>query len=97
MFYYISQFFCFLLIILVAEIAAGAWAYAKSDSLKKLVHESVTTTVRQEYGLIESRTVTFDAIQSGVCHIHSMYVILYSYTCVNIFFSKSHYKIILFL
>lgn len=62
------SFFCFLLIILVAEIAAGAWAYSNSDRLKELVSQSVTATVQADYGTAgaDSRTATFDAIQSGL-------------------------------
>lgn len=60
------QFFCMLLLILVAEISAGAWAYTNSEQLKVLVRESVKTTVEDEYSVIESRTQTFDAIQQGV-------------------------------
>jgi hypothetical protein len=50
----------------VAEISAGAWAYSKSDQLEELVRDTVTTTVRQEYGVVQSRTDTFDQIQKGV-------------------------------
>lgn len=60
------QFFCLLLIILVAEVSAGAWAYTNSSQLKELVRESVKTTVQDEYGVVDSRTLTFDAIQQGV-------------------------------
>ena len=57
-----------LLIILVAEISGGAWAYSKSDQLEELVRDTVTSTVRHEYGVIQSRTDTFDQIQTGVIH-----------------------------
>ncbi|KAL1138472.1 hypothetical protein AAG570_008535 [Ranatra chinensis] len=59
-------FFCVLLIILVAEVSAAAWAYSKRKQLEELVRESVKTTVQQEYGPVESRTQTFDAIQKGL-------------------------------
>jgi hypothetical protein len=50
----------------VAEIAAGVWAYSNSDKLEEIVQNSVRSTVQEEYGLVESRTKTFDAIQKGV-------------------------------
>ncbi|XP_046670757.1 CD9 antigen [Homalodisca vitripennis] len=59
-------FFCLLLIILVAEISAGAWAYSNSEQLEQLVQESVKNTVQKEYSVVDSRTQTFDAIQQGL-------------------------------
>ncbi|XP_026482691.1 CD9 antigen-like, partial [Ctenocephalides felis] len=59
------SFFCCLLIILVAEIAAGAWVYYNADRLEGMVRASVKATVQEEYGIIQSRTITFDAIQKG--------------------------------
>ncbi|XP_026481249.1 tetraspanin-11-like [Ctenocephalides felis] len=59
-------FFCCLLIILVAEIAAGAWVYYNADRLEGMVRASVKATVQEEYGIIQSRTITFDAIQKGL-------------------------------
>lgn len=59
-------FFCLLLIILVAEISAGAWAYSNSHQLEELVRDSVKTTVQEEYSVVDSRTQTFDAIQQGL-------------------------------
>jgi CD81 antigen len=63
----VLQFFCFLLIIVVAEIAAGVWAYSNKDGLEKYVESSVRLTVQDEYGVVDTRTQTFDAIQKGVC------------------------------
>jgi hypothetical protein len=60
------QFFCFLLIIVVAEIAAGVWAYSNRYGLEKYVESSVRSTVQDEYGVVDTRTQTFDAIQKGV-------------------------------
>ena len=60
------QFFCFLLIIVVAEIAAVVWAYSNSDKLEGYVESSVRSTVQEEYGIVDTRTKTFDAIQKGV-------------------------------
>uniref|UniRef100_A0A1B0DE38 Tetraspanin n=1 Tax=Phlebotomus papatasi TaxID=29031 RepID=A0A1B0DE38_PHLPP len=57
------SFFCCLLIILVAEIAAGVWAFQNKDELNKMVQASVKHTVKEEYGVIDSRTIAFDAIQ----------------------------------
>lgn len=57
------QFFVFLMIILVAEIAAGVWAYMNRADLNKLVQESVRDTVRRDYGKDDVTTKTFDMIQ----------------------------------
>ncbi|XP_022207688.1 CD9 antigen [Nilaparvata lugens] len=59
-------FFCVLLIILVAEVSAAAWMFSNSDELEKLVKENVDVTVHQEYGVVPSRTETFDTIQQGL-------------------------------
>ncbi|XP_059491050.1 CD9 antigen-like [Neocloeon triangulifer] len=56
-------FFCFLLIILVAEIAAGAWAYTHQDRLDALIEDSVMTTVKRDYTDGPSRARTFDTVQ----------------------------------
>jgi CD81 antigen len=50
----------------VAEIAAGVWAYSNSDKLEEYVRSNVRSTVQEEYGIVDSRTKTFDAIQKGV-------------------------------
>lgn len=60
------SFFCFLLIIVVAEIAAGAWAYNNSDRLQEIVRDTVKSTVQEEYGFVDTRTKTFDEIQRGL-------------------------------
>lgn len=57
------QFFVFLMIILVAEIAGGVWAYMNRADLNKLVQESVRDTVRRDYGKDDVTTKTFDMIQ----------------------------------
>lgn len=59
-------FFSILLVVLVAEIAAGAWGYINADSLEKVMHESVKKTVHVEYHTMPSRKSTFDVIQQGV-------------------------------
>ncbi|XP_043267055.1 CD9 antigen-like [Venturia canescens] len=59
-------FFSCLLVVVVAQIAAGAWLYSNSDRLEGLVKSSVISTVKNEYGKIESRTQTVDAFQSGL-------------------------------
>jgi len=59
-------FFCFLLIIVVAEIAAVVWAYSNSDKLEVYVERTVRSTVQEEYGIVDTRTKTFDAIQEGL-------------------------------
>jgi hypothetical protein len=50
----------------VAEIAAVVWAYSNSDKLEGYVESSVRSTVQEEYGVVDTRTKTFDAIQKGV-------------------------------
>lgn len=60
------QYFCLLLTVLVAQISAAVWMYANNEKLEELVRYTVKTTVQSEYGSIEGRTETFDAIQNGV-------------------------------
>ncbi|KAL5274798.1 CD9 family protein [Megaselia abdita] len=59
-------FFCVFLIVLVAQLAAGAWAYCNRDKLDGLVRASVKYSVQEEYGHVSTRTVTFDAIQKNL-------------------------------
>ena len=51
------------MIILVAEIAGGVWAYMNRADLNKMVQETVRDTVRREYGKDTMTTNTFDMIQ----------------------------------
>lgn len=52
--------------IIVAEIAAGAWAFHNSDKLDDMVRASVKHTVENEYDVITSRTLAFDTFQRQV-------------------------------
>ncbi|XP_028135448.1 CD63 antigen-like [Diabrotica virgifera virgifera] len=56
--------FCLLLIIVVAEIAAGVWGYINRDSLEAHIRTSVKQSVRQEYDQDENVRRLFDTIQS---------------------------------
>jgi len=60
------QYFGLLLTVLVAQISAAVWTYTNNDKLEELLRYSVKTTVQTEYGTIQSRTETFDVIQSCV-------------------------------
>jgi hypothetical protein len=55
-----------LLIILVAEIAAGAWAFTHEERLDALIEERLISTVRQEYVAGTAASKTFDILQEGV-------------------------------
>lgn len=61
--YMLFSFFSFLLIVLVAEIAAGAWAYRNSAKLDTYVRTAVKEAVQDEYSVVTSRTATLDSIQ----------------------------------
>lgn len=63
---YSKQFFCFLLLVLVAEIATGAWAFHNREKLESMVRASVKNTIQHEYGHIESKTEAFDTFQAHV-------------------------------
>lgn len=52
--------------VLVAQIAAGVWAFHNRDKLDDIVRASVKYSVQEEYGRISTRTVTFDTIQKSV-------------------------------
>lgn len=62
------QFFCVILIVMVAQIAAGAWAFHNRDKLDDIVRVAVKSSVQEEYGQasMSSRTVTFDTLQKNV-------------------------------
>lgn len=60
------QFFCCLLVILVAEVAAGVWAWQNRNEFNAMVESSVQHTVKDEYNVVHSRTVAFDSIQHHV-------------------------------
>ncbi|XP_005180417.2 CD82 antigen [Musca domestica] len=62
------SFFCVILVVMVAQIAAGAWAFHNKDKLDDIVRASVKYSVQEEYGQssMSSRTVTFDTIQKNL-------------------------------
>uniref|UniRef100_A0A182MG97 Tetraspanin n=1 Tax=Anopheles culicifacies TaxID=139723 RepID=A0A182MG97_9DIPT len=59
----LTSFFCCLLMVLVAELAAGAWAFQNSNKLDNVVRSAVKEAVQTQYGVIPARTATLDAIQ----------------------------------
>lgn len=61
-----SQFFCFLLLVFVAEIAAGAWAIHNKSVLDDMFRATVKNTVQNEYGVIQEKTHAFDIFQRQV-------------------------------
>lgn len=48
-------FFGCLLVVVVAQIAAGAWLYSNSDRLESILHDSVMVTVKVSF-LVVRRT-----------------------------------------
>lgn len=62
----ILQFFCFLLVVLVAEIATGVYAYQYRDKLNELVQFHVKETVQKEYNVSDTKTTIFDVFQTNV-------------------------------
>nr|CAI5860678.1 unnamed protein product [Callosobruchus analis] len=56
--------FCLLLIIVVAQIAAGVWGYINRESLDAHIRASVKKTVREDYDRDENVRRLFDTIQS---------------------------------
>lgn len=65
------QFFCFLLVVLVAEIATGVYAYLNQDQLLKMVRTSVKHSIQNEYSVNKLQTETFDAFQKHVSDFDS--------------------------
>ena len=61
-----AQFFVFLMVILVAEISGGVWAYMNRAELHKMVRETVQNTVQKEYTKDNVTTTTFDMIQQSL-------------------------------
>lgn len=62
----IFQFFCFLLVVLVAEIATGVYAYQYRDKLNQLVQSHVKETVQKDYNVSDTKTAIFDVFQTNV-------------------------------
>ncbi|ALC47469.1 Tsp96F [Drosophila busckii] len=62
------SFFSVLLVVLVAQIAAGWWTFHNKDKLDDIVRAAVKQSVQEEYGQssMSSRTVTFDTIQKNL-------------------------------
>ncbi|XP_033220282.1 CD9 antigen-like [Belonocnema kinseyi] len=60
-------FFSLLLVVIVAQIAAGAWLYTNRERLDDLVRKSFAETVKEEYGKLEfeDRTAIVDTVQHG--------------------------------
>lgn len=58
------SFFCFLLVVLVAEIAVGAWAFHNKEKLDSMVRTTVKHTIQNEYGIIDTKTAAFDTFQN---------------------------------
>lgn len=65
----LTTFFSCLLVIIVAQIAAGAWLATNGTRLKELVKSSVLDTVKDKYGETALYTETMDSFQSdlGCC------------------------------
>lgn len=57
------SFFSCLMIVLVVELAAGAWAYHNSAKLDSYVRSAVKEAVQDEYSVVATRTTTLDSIQ----------------------------------
>lgn len=66
---------------MVAQIAAGAWAFHNKDKLDDIVRVAVKSSVQEEYGQMSmsSRTVTFDTLQKNVSIIMFVYLL---YLCI---------------
>lgn len=66
---------------MVAQIAAGAWAFHNKDKLDDIVRVAVKSSVQEEYGQMSmsSRTVTFDTLQKNVNIIMFVYLL---YLCI---------------
>lgn len=61
-----TQFFCFLFIVLVAEIATGVYGFLHKDELLKAVRADTKMTVQHDYSVIQSKTLLFDIFQENV-------------------------------
>jgi len=58
----LGTLFVFLMILLVAEIAGGVWAYTNSEQLNKMISDSIQDTVRN-YSKDKIKSNAFDLIQ----------------------------------
>ncbi|EFN76265.1 tetraspanin-1 [Harpegnathos saltator] len=55
--------FCIMLVCIVWQISFGVWVTVNSDRLKELLKSNMINTIKNEYGVIESRTQIVDAFQ----------------------------------
>lgn len=60
------QFFCFLLIVLVAEVATGVYAYQHKEALPELVKDHFKNSVQHEYNVSEVKTNMINVFQHQV-------------------------------
>ncbi len=60
------SFFCCMLIVITAEIAAGVWTYQNSDKLEDFVKTNFKHTLSKEYSVVQPRTEIVDHIQNSL-------------------------------
>lgn len=84
--YSFRQFFCFLLIVLVAEIATGVYAYLNQDQLMKIIRTNVKHTIQNEYGTNENElpTEVFNTFQKHVSYFEKKETIVFILNCDQI-------------
>ncbi|KAH8409792.1 hypothetical protein KR222_007364 [Zaprionus bogoriensis] len=64
----LMAFFSVILVVMVAQIAAAAWAFHNKDKLDDIVRAAVKSSVQEEYGQrgMSSHTVSFDSLQKNL-------------------------------
>ncbi|XP_014481711.1 PREDICTED: CD82 antigen [Dinoponera quadriceps] len=55
--------FCVMLVIIVWQTSFSVWVMFNSDYLKEILKSNMINTIKNEYGVIESRTQVVDAFQ----------------------------------
>lgn len=74
---------------MVAQIAAGAWAFHNRDKLDDIVRVAVKSSVQEEYGQasMSSRTVTFDTLQKNVSDYRAIVYLRFGTNVISLFFA----------
>ena len=86
------------MIVLVAEIAAGAWAYHNSAKLDSYVRSAVKEAVQDEYSVVATRTTTMDSIQKYVSILRQfcssiLYIGVISFQYVNPYHAEKYIEL----
>ncbi|KAK2725972.1 CD9 antigen-like [Artemia franciscana] len=62
----LTTYFLFVLVIMIAQISAAAWAYSNRAQLNKIIQDGIKETVKKSYSRDQAKTAAFDGLQQGM-------------------------------